>query len=92
MARGKQAQVGVQYACSRFELPAKPQIRNWVRATLGINGRRGGKITVRFVDGGEGRRLNCDYRDKDYATNILSFPYALEPRVCASRSTRSARI
>ena len=27
----------------------------------------------------EGRALNRDYRGKDYATNVLSFPYSPEP-------------
>jgi probable rRNA maturation factor len=37
---------------------------------------------VRFVDADEARRLNRDYRHRDYATNVLSFPYAREPVVC----------
>lgn len=36
---------------------------------------------MRFVDAEEGRQLNRDYRGKDYATNVLSFPYAVEPVV-----------
>ena len=32
-------------------------------------------VTVRFVDAQEGHSLNRDYRGKDYATNVLSFPY-----------------
>jgi probable rRNA maturation factor len=82
MAKDKLERLAVQYACGRSGLPAKRQIRAWVRAALNINGKRGGQITVRFVGAGEGRRLNNDYRDKDYASNVLSFPYALEPRVC----------
>ena len=37
---------------------------------------------MRFVDADEARRLNRDYRHRDYATNVLSFPYAREPVVC----------
>jgi probable rRNA maturation factor len=37
---------------------------------------------VRFVDGDEGRSLNRDYRGKDYATNVLSFPYASGENIC----------
>ena len=32
-------------------------------------------MTVRFVDVDEGQRLNREYRSRDYATNVLSFPY-----------------
>ena len=33
------------------------------------------RVTVRFVAAAEGRRLNRDFRGKDYATNVLSFVY-----------------
>jgi probable rRNA maturation factor len=32
-------------------------------------------ITLRVVGGAEARRLNKNYRKKNYATNVLSFPY-----------------
>ncbi len=32
------------------------------------------ELTIRLVDEPEGRELNRDYRGKDYATNVLSFP------------------
>lgn len=68
----------VQYACDRSGLPARPQFRQWARAALV----GGGEITIRLVEVDEGRALNRDYRGKDYATNVLSFPYASAPRVC----------
>lgn len=76
--------LSVQYACATesTELPSRAQIRNWARAALNVDGMRGGQITVRIVDTDEGQSLNRDYRQKDYATNVLSFPYALEPIVC----------
>ena len=74
--------LSVQYACNASELPSRVQIRAWVRAALDVDGRRGGQITVRFVDPDEGQQLNHDYRSKDYATNVLSFPYETEPVVC----------
>jgi len=49
----------------------------WARAALA----GGGEITIRLVDADEGRTLNNDYRGKDYATNVLSFPYDSEPVV-----------
>ncbi len=41
------------------------------------------EITVRIVDADEGRALNRDYRQKDHATNVLTFDYATEPLVMA---------
>ena len=34
--------------------------------------------TVRFVGQAESKKLNANYRNKDYATNILTFPYELQ--------------
>jgi probable rRNA maturation factor len=75
----KRLNLSVQYACNAGELPLRPQVRQWARAAL--DSASGGQITVRFVDVDEGRALNRDYRHKDYATNVLSFPYAMEPVV-----------
>lgn len=74
--------LSVQYACNKEDLPLRAQIRAWVRAALDVDGARGGQITVRLVDTDEGLQLNRDYRGKDYATNVLSFPYDVEPVVC----------
>ena len=74
--------LSVQYACNKEQLPLRTQIRAWVRAALDVDGARGGQITVRLVDAEEGLQLNRDYRGKDYATNVLSFPYDVDPMVC----------
>jgi probable rRNA maturation factor len=37
------------------------------------------EITVRIVDAAEAQALNRDYRQKDYATNVLTFDYARPP-------------
>lgn len=75
MQTSKRLNLSVQYACHKEGLPLRPQLRLWVRAALDVDGKRGGQITVRFVDDDEGRSLNSEYRGKDYATNVLSFPY-----------------
>lgn len=74
--------LSVQYAGNKDGLPLRAQIRAWVRAALDVDGARGGQITVRLVDSEEGLALNRDYRGKDYATNVLSFPYEVDPVVC----------
>ena len=75
---GRRLNLSVQYACNAAGLPLRPQIRAWARAAV----EGGGQITIRFVDDGEGRALNHAYRGKEYATNVLSFPYEREPVVC----------
>jgi probable rRNA maturation factor len=62
----------------RGELP-RHRVARWVGAALGVPA----QITVRVVDEGEARRLNRDYRGRDYATNVLTFDYAREPVVQA---------
>ena len=62
----------------RAALPRHKVIR-WIRNTLEVDG----EITVRIVDDEEGKALNRDYRKKDYATNVLTFDYTLEPLVTA---------
>ena len=73
--------LSVQYACNPSGVPLRPQIRAWVRAALDVDEQRGGQITIRFVEPKEGQSLNHDFRGKDYATNVLSFPYDVEPIV-----------
>ena len=38
---------------------------------------------MRIVSADEGRTLNREYRQRDYATNVLTFGYSEQPRVCA---------
>ncbi|MDH5539142.1 MAG: rRNA maturation RNase YbeY [Rhizobacter sp.] len=60
-------------------LLARHKVARWIRAALLAPA----QITVRIVDSDEGRRLNRDFRGKDYATNVLTFGYSLEPLVVA---------
>jgi probable rRNA maturation factor len=67
--------LAVQYACRREGLPLRADFARWARAAL----TGGGQVAIRLVDEQEGRTLNSEYRGKDYATNVLSFPYEAEP-------------
>ena len=67
--------LAVQYACRREGLPLRADFARWARAAL----TGGGQVAIRLVDEQEGRTLNSEYRSKDYATNVLSFPYEAEP-------------
>ena len=63
--------LSVQYPAGKDGAPTRPQVRRWVRAACN----KPAEVTVRFVAAEEGRSLNREYRKKDYATNVLSFPY-----------------
>jgi probable rRNA maturation factor len=61
----------VQYATDSTELPTRSQFRRWVKAAL----MEDAEIVLRLVDEAEGRELNHQFRNKDYATNVLTFVY-----------------
>jgi probable rRNA maturation factor len=74
--------VHVDYGVARTGLPSTISFRRWVDATLaGAKRRKPAELAIRIVGTREGRRLNRDYRDKDYATNVLSFQVELPPGV-----------
>lgn len=57
---------------STVEKNASPAlIKKWVKST----GAKSGLITLRFVNVAEGKKLNQSFRKKNYATNVLTFPY-----------------
>ncbi len=62
----------------REALP-RHKVARWIRHALALDA----EITVRIVGEDEGRQLNRDYRQKDYATNVLTFDYTQEPVVTA---------
>jgi probable rRNA maturation factor len=62
----------------RAALP-RHKVARWLRHALQTDA----EITVRIVDTDEGQALNRDYRQKDYATNVLTFDYTQEPLVTA---------
>ena len=94
----KQLQLSLQFGDipyatrHRAALPRHAVIRA-IRHALDIDA----EITVRIVGEEEGRALNKSYRQKDYATNVLTFDYAQEPVVmadlvlCAPVVTREAK-
>jgi len=94
--------VTVQYASRVAGLPTAARLRRWVKAALAADaldhGARndGAQINLRFVNAAEGRVLNREYRGKDYATNVLTFPYGEDPVeadivLCAQVVAREAR-
>ena len=62
----------------RAALP-RHKVARWMRHALASDA----EITVRIVDASEGQALNREYRKKNYATNVLTFDYTLEPLVTA---------
>lgn len=79
-----QLQLSLQFgpsaeAAAHRELLSRSRVTRWIRHALAVDA----EITVRIVDAEEGRKLNREYRQKDYATNVLTFDYQQEPTVMA---------
>ena len=72
--------LSLQFADKRHrdQLP-RHKVARWLKAALESDA----ELTVRIVDAEEGQALNRDYRQKDYATNVLTFDYTQEPVVMA---------
>lgn len=72
MSEKNKLSLSVQYPDTRLAtVITRPKIRRWVQTALLAPA----ELTIRFVDAEEGRTLNRDYREKDYATNVLTFAY-----------------
>ena len=69
----------IKYADRHRAALPRHKVMRWIRHALATDA----EITVRIVDAEEGKALNHDYRQKDYATNVLTFDYTQEPLVTA---------
>ncbi len=71
----------LQLACASPDgLPTEAQLQGWLDGTI-LGFQPEAEVTVRLVDEAESRELNHTYRGKDKPTNVLSFPYEVEPVV-----------
>jgi probable rRNA maturation factor len=76
MIQTHQLNLEIQFASESLaekwsELITKRKVARWMKSAL----LQDASITVRFVGNAESKKLNATYRGKDYATNILTFPY-----------------
>ena len=65
-------------AIHRAALP-RAAVKRWITQAL----QNDAELTVRVVGEEEAQTLNRDYRQKDYATNVLTFDYTQAPVVTA---------
>lgn len=86
--------LALQYGVRSAPLPSRAKLRRWVRAAL----RKKASLTLRLVGAREARRLNLNYRGRDYATNVLTFIYSEKSplqgdiAICAPVVAREARL
>ena len=84
--------IRVQRASRAAHIPSDCTLRGWARKALA----RDAQVTLRYVAEAEARRLNREFRGKDYATNVLTFVYGRDPLagdivICAPVVAREAR-
>ncbi len=81
--------LSVQYGVAEARLP-RWRVRRWVQRAVtaaqadALVAFDRVQLGVRLVGLAEGRRLNAAYRHKDYATNVLTFEYGIDPNGTAS--------
>jgi probable rRNA maturation factor len=72
------ARVVLQLATGEADIPEEESFLRWVSLVMSDAGNTtcpsSSEITIRLVDEVESRELNARYRDKESATNVLSFP------------------
>lgn len=72
------ATVELQIASDASDLPDEEKLHSWVTSAIQAADPGTDKeyeLSVRLVDEDESRDLNNRYRNKDKATNVLSFPF-----------------
>lgn len=67
--------IAIQIASKVKSVPDRDEIESWIEAAVtGVDPDRCGEVSLRIVDIEEGQQLNKQYRGRDNATNVLSFP------------------
>jgi probable rRNA maturation factor len=79
MSKNPQLWMDVQFASELKGLPSLAQFKLWARKAL----RTDAQIALRITDEEEARAFNSEYRGKDYATNVLTFPLTEAPFIIA---------
>lgn len=67
--------LSAEVASTHRAVLTRHRVQRWLRHALASDG----ELTVRIVDAEEGQTLNREFRQKDYATNVLTFDYSAEP-------------
>ncbi|MFT4938573.1 MAG: putative rRNA maturation factor [Paraglaciecola sp.] len=65
----------LQIASQATDIPSEKDIQKWLDSVLHDRQLSEQEITVRIVDIAESQQLNHQYRGKNSATNVLSFPF-----------------
>jgi len=76
----------LQVACDSSRIPDQDKFSLWLATAFSVEAKRNGRVsqftspfdvTIRIVEPAESQALNHDYRGKNKATNVLSFPFEM---------------
>ena len=91
----------LRHEAGRKGVPLARSFERWIAAIPQLRRRREAAVNILVVGLAAGRRYNREFRGRDYATNVLSFPYEPMPGerggllgdlvVCAPVVAREAR-
>lgn len=97
---GSRLELWLRNETGRRGVPLAPSFRRWIGAIPALR-RRAAQVNILIVDARSGRRYNRDFRQRDYATNVLSFRHECLPGerstllgdlvICAPVVAREAR-
>lgn len=93
--------VWLRNEAGRTGVPQRRSFERWVAAALGARRRKRHAVNLLVVGEQAGREFNREFRSRDYATNVLSFPSEPQPGpasdllgelvICAPVIAREAR-
>ncbi len=72
--------VFVQYRAGRKGVPSARSFERWVAEALRVRRQGRRQVNIVLFDETGARALNHQYRGRNYATNVLSWPYEPAPR------------
>jgi probable rRNA maturation factor len=70
----------IQQISDKTLSPKASLLKKWAKLALSKVIEQG-ELTIRIVDPHEMKELNATYRHKDYATNVLSFPFSMPEEI-----------
>src|SRR5690606_10711995 len=67
-------QIDIENNSQSQRLPSTADFERWISAALATHSLQEVEVSLYIVDEAEGQELNKQYRDRNYPTNVLSFP------------------
>lgn len=67
-------QIDIEINSQHPLIPSHEKCETWIGAVLQHQKLNNAEVSIYIVDEEEGQQINLQYRDKDYPTNVLSFP------------------